>query len=73
MRRLVALSLLLLALVILAAPAVLAVAALLRGDVDGALAVFGPVLLIPLGFVVIGVFASLKVNAGAGRRGGDDR
>jgi hypothetical protein len=69
MRRLVALSLLFLALAIVAAPAVLALLALLRGDLDGALAVFGPVLLFPLVFVVAGVISSVKRDTNAGRRG----
>lgn len=69
MRRLLALSLLLLALAVVATPAVFALMVLLRGDVGGALAVFGPVLLIPLGFAVVGVYFSLKRSADAG----DDR
>lgn len=72
MRRLLALSLLLLALAVVATPAVFALLALLRGDVDGALAVFGIVMLIPLGFVLVGVYFSLKhyADAGGDRRDG---
>lgn len=71
MRRLLVLSLLLLALAVVATPAVFALLALLRGDVDGALSALGIVLLIPLGFVVVGVCFSLKHYAGGDR--GEER
>ena len=70
--KLLALSLLFLALVLVATPAILALVALLRGDVDRALAVLGPVLLIPLGFVLVGIYFSLKHAAGARGNRSDD-
>lgn len=72
MRKLLALSLLCLAMAVIAAPAIFALMALLRGDFDAALYVFGPVLLIPLVFVVVGVYFSLKRHAGGGGNGADD-
>ena len=65
-RRMLVLGLLIVALVLIAAPAVIATQALLRGDVDEAWRVFGPVLLVPLGFLLVGGIWSL-------RRGQDDR
>ncbi len=65
-RRMLVLGLLIVALVLIAAPAVIATQALLRGDVDEAWSVFGPVLLVPLGLLLVGGIWSF-------RRGPDDR
>jgi len=65
-RRVILLVLLIVALVLIAAPAVIATRAILRGNVDEAWSVFGPVLLVPLGFLLVGVIWSF-------RRGPDKR
>ena len=59
-RRMLVLGLLIVALVLIAAPAVIATQALLRGDVDAAWSVFGPVLLVPLGLLLVGVIWSFR-------------
>ncbi len=59
-RRMLVLGLLIVALVLIAAPAVIATQALLRGDVDKAWSVFGPVLLVPLGLLLVGVIWSFR-------------
>ena len=65
-RRMLVLALLAGALALIAAPAVIATLALLRGDADEAWSAFGPVLLVPLGFLLAGVVWSF-------RRASDDR
>ena len=65
-RRVILVALLIVALVLIAAPAVIAMRAILRGNVDEAWSVFGPVLLVPLGFLLVGVIWSF-------RRGPDNR
>jgi len=59
-RRMLVLGLLIVALVLIAAPAVIATQAMLRGDVDEAWSVFGPVLLVPLGLLLVGVIWSFR-------------
>ena len=55
---------LLVALVLVAAPAVVALHALLLGDIEFAWRVFGPVLLIPVGLLVYGVARSFRRRPG---------
>jgi hypothetical protein len=59
-RRVVVLILLALALGAIAAPAIVAALAIARGEPDEALAVFGPVLLIPVAFIVVGLLWSVR-------------
>jgi uncharacterized membrane protein len=65
-RRVVVLALLTVALALIAAPAIIATLALLRGDAAEAWDVFGPVLLVPIGFLLVGVIWPF-------RRASDDR
>jgi len=62
-RRTLVLVVLLVALALIAAPAVIAALALLRGDADEAWSVFGPVLLVPLGFLLVGLTSSFRRNS----------
>ena len=59
-RRAVTVFLLVAAMAMVVAPALIAVLALARGDTEGALAVFGPVLLIPVAFVLVGLVWSFR-------------
>ena len=60
MRRLLVLSVLVLALVILLVPGAIAVIAMFRGDVETALAVVRPLLLIPCVFLLVGLWFSVR-------------
>jgi len=62
-RRTLVLVVLLVALALIAAPAVIAALAILRGDADQAWNVFGPVLLVPLGFLLVGLIWSFRRNS----------
>jgi hypothetical protein len=59
-RRFVTLCLLVVGLVLIAAPALLAAQALLDGDAELAWRVFGPVLLVPAALLVFGVVRSFR-------------
>lgn len=59
-RRVAALLLLVAAFALVLAPAVLAALALIRGEPDAAFDVFWPVFLVPLGFLIFGLFSSLR-------------
>ena len=63
-RRVIVLVLLIVALMLIAAPAVIATRAILRGNVDEAWNVFGPVLLVPLCFLLVGVIWSFRRGPG---------
>ena len=59
-QRAVTVFLLVVALAAVVAPVVIAALAFARGDTEGALAVFGPVLLIPVAFVLVGLAWSFR-------------
>jgi hypothetical protein len=66
MRRTAAVVLLLGALALILGPSVVAVVALVRGELDAALYSFAPLLLLPVGFLLYGLVSSIRHGRGHG-------